>query len=69
MAGRYFGQWAIGDRVEHALHRTVTETDNLLFSSLTLDGSCLFYDADATAKLELLLKLGEQPIQENDVGR
>jgi acyl dehydratase len=52
MAGRYFGQWAIGDRVEHALHRTVTETDNLLFSSLTLNGSYPFYDADATARPE-----------------
>jgi len=50
MAGKYFGQWSIGDRVEHGLRRTVTETDNLLFSSLTHNGQSLGYDAEAEAK-------------------
>jgi acyl dehydratase len=51
MAGKYFGQWSIGDRVEHGLRRTVTETDNLLFSSLTHNGQSLGYDAEAEAAL------------------
>ena len=31
MAGRYFDDWTVGDRLEHEIRRTVTETDNLLF--------------------------------------
>ena len=32
MAGRYFDEWQVGDRVAHAITRTVTETDNVLIS-------------------------------------
>ncbi len=32
MAGRHFEDWTIGDRMAHDIRRTVTETDNLLFS-------------------------------------
>ena len=35
MPGRYFDEWAVGDTLEHQPHRTVTETDNLLISTLT----------------------------------
>jgi acyl dehydratase len=35
MSGRYFEEWQIGDRIDHPIHRTVTETDNLLFSAMT----------------------------------
>src|SRR6476469_10267812 len=35
MAGRYFEDWNIGDTVAHAVTRTVTETDNVLISTLT----------------------------------
>ena len=35
MAGRFFDEWQVGDRVDHAITRTVTETDNLLMSTLT----------------------------------
>ena len=35
MPGRYFDEWQVGDRVEHSISRTVTETDNLLISTLT----------------------------------
>ena len=34
MAGRYFEEWQVGDRVAHAITRTVTETDNLLITTL-----------------------------------
>ncbi len=30
MSGRYFDEWQVGDRISHALRRTVTETDNLM---------------------------------------
>ena len=33
MAGRYFEEWTIGDRVEHAIRRTVTEADNVLIAA------------------------------------
>lgn len=29
MAGRYWDDFDVGDWLEHALHRTVAETDNL----------------------------------------
>jgi acyl dehydratase len=32
LIGRYYGHWKVGDRIEHEIQRTVTETDNLLFS-------------------------------------
>ncbi|MGB7374364.1 MaoC family dehydratase [Pontixanthobacter sp.] len=50
MAGRYFDEWQIGDRIEHAIRRTVTETDNLLFSTMTHNPQPLHLDAEA-AKL------------------
>jgi acyl dehydratase len=47
MAGRYFEMWAVGDRIEHDIHRTVTETDNLLFSAMTHNPQPLHLDAEA----------------------
>ena len=52
MAGRYFDQWQVADRVEHEIHRTVTETDNLLFSTLTHNPQPLHIDAEYAAKSE-----------------
>jgi len=52
VAGRYFDQWQVADRVEHELHRTVTETDNLLFSTLTHNPQPLHIDAEYAAKSE-----------------
>lgn len=31
MAGKFFDEWQVGERIEHEIRRTVTETDNLLF--------------------------------------
>jgi acyl dehydratase len=50
MAGRYFDQWSIGDRIVHDIRRTVTETDNLLFSTMTHNPQPLHIDADYAAK-------------------
>jgi acyl dehydratase len=52
MAGRYFDQWQVGDTIAHDLHRTVTETDNLLFSTLTHNTQPLHIDAEAAKKSE-----------------
>lgn len=52
MAGRYFDQWQVGDRIVHALRRTVTETDNLLISTLTHNPQPLHLDAEAAGASE-----------------
>ena len=52
MAGRYFDEWRVGDTIAHDLHRTVTETDNLLFSTLTHNTQPLHIDAEAAKKSE-----------------
>ena len=52
MAGRYFEEWQVADRVTHALTRTVTETDNLLITTLTHNPQPLHLDYEAAAKTE-----------------
>jgi acyl dehydratase len=46
MAGRYFDEWTVGDRIEHEIRRTVTETDNLLFSVMTHNPQPLHIDVE-----------------------
>jgi len=46
MAGLYFEQFEVGQRFEHLVRRTVTETDNLLFSALTMNPAALNLDAE-----------------------
>ena len=52
MPGRYFDEWSVGDRLEHQPHRTVTETDNLLISTLTHNPQPLHLDHEAAAASE-----------------
>jgi acyl dehydratase len=52
MSGRYFDEWQIGDTVAHAISRTVTETDNVLISTLTHNAQPLHLDREAAAKTE-----------------
>ena len=52
MAGRYFDEWQVGDRVQHAITRTVTETDNVLITTLTHNPQPLHLDHEAAAKTE-----------------
>ena len=44
MAGLYFEEFDVGRVFRHPLRRTVTETDNILFSSLTLNPQPLHID-------------------------
>ncbi|MBB3953887.1 MaoC family dehydratase [Novosphingobium sediminicola] len=52
MSGRYFEEWEVGDRIDHPIRRTVTETDNLLFSAMTHNPQPLHIDAEAARASE-----------------
>ena len=52
MPGKYFDEWVEGEKIEHAIRRTVTETDNLLFSTLTHNSQPLHIDAEAARASE-----------------
>lgn len=52
MAGRFYDQWSIGDRITHEIRRTVTETDNLLFSVMTHNPQPLHIDIEAAKASE-----------------
>jgi acyl dehydratase len=52
MAGRFFEDWQVGDRLDHEIGRTVTETDNLLFSVMTHNPQPLHIDAEAARASE-----------------
>ena len=43
--GLYYEEFAVGQRFEHVVRRTVTETDNLLFSALTMNPAAIHLDA------------------------
>ena len=46
MAGLYFEEFVEGRVFEHALTRTVTEMDNVLFTTLTMNPQPLHLDAE-----------------------
>ena len=46
MAGRFYDQWTIGDTITHDIRRTVTETDNILFTTMTHNPQPLHLDAE-----------------------
>ena len=52
MAGKYFDDWQVGERIEHEIRRTVTETDNLLFTVMTHNPQPLHLDAEAAKASE-----------------
>lgn len=52
MAGRFFEDWTTGTAIAHELRRTVTETDNLLFTVMTHNPQPLHLDAEAAKASE-----------------
>ncbi len=52
MAGLYLEDFEVGHVIQHPLRRTVTETDNILFSTMTLNPQPLHIDFDFCAKTE-----------------
>jgi len=52
MAGLYYEAFEIGQSFEHEMRRTVTETDNLVFTALTHNPAALHLDAEAMRRTE-----------------
>jgi acyl dehydratase len=52
VTGRWFEQLEVGTVVQHATRRTVTETDNVLFTTMTMNPAPLHLDADYAAGTE-----------------
>lgn len=52
MTGRWFDEWQVGDHIVHQIRRTVTETDNLLFSTMTHNPQPLHLDIEAAKASE-----------------
>lgn len=52
MTGRHFEEFAVGEVIAHDLRRTVTETDNLLISTLTHNPQPLHLDAEYASATE-----------------
>lgn len=46
MAGLYFEEFVVGQQFQHAIRRTVSEMDNVLFSALTHNPAALHLDED-----------------------
>lgn len=52
MAGLYFDEFVVGHIFKHELRRTITESDNMLFSNMTLNPQPLHIDYDFASKTE-----------------
>lgn len=52
VSGRWFDDLTVGAVVQHVNRRTVTETDNVLFSTMTMNPAPLHLDADYAASTE-----------------
>lgn len=52
MAGKFFDEWTIGETLTHDIRRTVTETDNLLFTVMTHNPQPLHLDIEAAKASE-----------------
>ena len=50
MAGMYYEDFTVGDVIRHEVTRTVTETDNLLITALTMNVQPLHLDAEFAKK-------------------
>ena len=52
MAGLYFEEFTVGQAFDHPWSRTVTEMDNVLYSSLTMNVQPLHLDEEFASKTE-----------------
>ncbi|WP_378951953.1 MaoC family dehydratase [Mesorhizobium sp. ANAO-SY3R2] len=52
MAGLHLEEFVVGQVIRHQLTKTVTESDNMLFSTMTLNAQPLHIDFDFAAKSE-----------------
>lgn len=52
MAGLYFEEFSVGQEFAHEIRRTVTDMDNMLFSSLTYNPAAIHIDHDYASRTE-----------------
>ncbi len=52
MAGKYFEELEVGAVLKHSLGRTITEMDNVLFSTLTMNPQPLHLNEDFASKTQ-----------------
>ena len=52
MAGLYFDQFTVGQRFVHELRRTMLESDNMLFSNMTMNPAAIHIDHDYASRTE-----------------
>jgi len=52
MPGKFYDDLEVGQRIRHSLGRTLTEMDNVLFSSLTLNTQPLHINEDFASKTQ-----------------
>ncbi len=52
MPGLYFEEFSVGQTFDHPIRRTVTETDNVLMTTLTHNPAALHLDAEAMKSSE-----------------
>jgi acyl dehydratase len=52
MPGLYFEEFSVGQVIDHPIRRTVTETDNVLFTTLSHNPAALHLDAEYMKKSE-----------------
>lgn len=52
MPGLYFEEFEVGQEFVHGIRRTVTETDNLLFTTMTHNPAALHLDAEYCRETE-----------------
>jgi acyl dehydratase len=52
VAGKHWDDWQVGETLQHDIRRTVTETDNLLFSTMTHNPQPLHLDVEAAKASE-----------------
>ena len=50
--GRYYEEFVVGDIYEHRPGRTITETDNIWFTNLTMNTHPIHFDAAYASKTE-----------------
>jgi len=52
MAGKYYDEFVLGERFVHEIRRTVTDMDNILFSSLTYNPAAIHIDHEYARSTE-----------------
>lgn len=57
MSGMWFDEFEVGQVVRHAITRTVTETDNVLFTTMTMNPQPLHLDEEFAAGTEFGTRL------------